>query len=195
MIRALDHNQLLRVGRRGDKSLQLRPRTKLIAAATDKQFRLHTAAQEIKRVGSRCFGIGSDWNRRNSDSDHGLYPRIRTRRSQPNRSAERESCKQKRQMELRIQPVEGGADIVDLAVAMIVLAGAESGAAKVEAQHGKSNTIQSLHGMEYNLVMERPAKHRMGMANYRRVRRTLGASVEQRFQPSRRAFQEERLDG
>jgi hypothetical protein len=43
--------------------------------------------------------------------------------------------------------------------------------------------------------MQRSAKQRMGMANYRRVRRVFCARVEQRFQSSRWAFEEERFDG
>lgn len=98
-------------------------------------------------------------------------------------------------MKLRRQPVESGPNIFELPVAAIVFALAESGATKVEAQHGETKTVQRLHGMEYDLIMQRPAKQRMGMANYRRVRRVFCARVEQRFQSSRWAFEEERFDG
>ena len=98
-------------------------------------------------------------------------------------------------MKLRVQPVESGSDILDFPAAAIVLAVAESGAAKVEAQHGKTKTVQRLHGVEHDLVMQRPAKQRMGMADHRRVSRTLSTYVEQCFQSSRWAFEEERLDG
>ena len=98
-------------------------------------------------------------------------------------------------MKLRIQPVQRGFNIFDFPVAMIVLAMAESSATKVEAQHGKPKTVQRLHGMEHHLVMQSPTKQRMRMANHRRVGGILGARIQQRFQPSCRAFEEERPDG
>ncbi len=116
-------------------------------------------------------------------------------RPQPNRCAEREAGKQQRQVELRVQPVESGANIFDFPVAVIVFALAESRAAKVEAQHGKTKTVQRLHGMEHNLVVQRSAKQRMRMANDCGMSRIFRAGVEQRFESSRRAFEKERPDG
>ncbi len=78
---------------------------------------------------------------------------------------------------------------------LIVLSLAESGAAEVEAQHGKTKTVQRLHGMEHDLVMQRSAKQWMRMANYRGVSCVLRACVEQGFEASCRAFEEERSDG
>ncbi len=98
-------------------------------------------------------------------------------------------------MKLRVQPVKSCPNILDFAIAVIVLSVAQSGAAKVEAQHGKTETVQRLHGMKHNLVMQRPAKQRMGMADHCRVRCILRACIEQRLQPSRWTFEEERFDG
>ena len=98
-------------------------------------------------------------------------------------------------MKLSIQPVKGGANILDLTVALIMFAVAEAGAAKVKAQHRKAKTVQRLHGVENNLVMQCPAKQGMGMANYCGVRRVPGAGIQQRFQAACGAFEEERLDG
>ena len=98
-------------------------------------------------------------------------------------------------MKLRGQPVECGENIFDLPVAAIVFALAESGATKVEAQHGETKTVQRLHRMEHDLIMQRPAKQRMGMANDCGVRRVLRACVEQGFQSSHWTFEEERSDG
>ena len=44
--------------------------------------------------------------------------------------------------------------------------------------------------MEHNFVVQRPAKQRMRMADYGRMSGILGARIEQRFQPSRWAFEE-----
>ena len=85
-------------------------------------------------------------------------------------------------MKLRIQPIESGPNIFHFSVAVIVFAVAQPSAAKVEAQHRKTKTVQRLHGVKHNLVMQRPAKQRMRMADDRRMGRILGACVEQRFQ-------------
>ncbi|MGB7609106.1 MAG: hypothetical protein WBL97_11925, partial [Candidatus Sulfotelmatobacter sp.] len=97
--------------------------------------------------------------------------------------------------ELGVQPVESGANIFDFPVAVIVLAMAEAGAAKVEAQHRKTKTVQRLHGMKHNLVMQRSSKQRMRVANNCGMSRFFRTGIEQRFESSRWAFKEERSDG
>lgn len=195
MIRAFNHHKLFRFRRRRDQRLQLRPRAELIACPADKQFRLRALAQEIEGINSRRFRFRGHRNRRNAYSNQSLHPRIRTRSPQPDRRAKRESRKQQRQVKLRVQPIEGSANVFDFPVAVIVFAVAQSGASKVEAQHGKTKTIQRLHGVEHDLVMQSPAKQWMRMADDSRVRRVLCAGIEQRFQSSRRAFEEERFYG
>ena len=49
--------------------------------------------------------------------------------------------------------------------------------------------------MEDNLVVQRPAKQRMRMANHGSVRGILGAGVQQRFQPTSWTLEKERFDG
>jgi len=195
MICAFNQHKFLRVRHRCDQSLQLRPRTKRISRPADKQLGFNAFAQEIKFINSRLFRVGSHWNRRRSHSNQRFHARIRARGSQSNRRAERESRKHQRQVKLRVQPVESGPNIFDFAIAVIVFAMAQSGAAKVEPQHGKTKTVQRLHSVEHDLVMQRPAEQRMRMADDRRVSRVFGACVEQRFQSSRWAFEKERFDG
>jgi len=151
--------------------------------------------QEFEIVSARLFGISGDRNRRNSYADQRLHARIRTCRSQPDCGAEGESRKQQRQVELRVQPVESGANVFDFPVAVIVLALAESGATKVEAQHGESKTVQRLHGMKHNLVMQRSSEQRMRMANNRRMSRIFRTGIEESFESSSWAFKEKRSDG
>ncbi len=98
-------------------------------------------------------------------------------------------------MKLRIQPVKSGANIFDFAVAVVVFTMAESGAAEVKAQYGKTKPVQCLHRVEYNLVVQRPSKQRMRMADYRCMSGVLGARIQQRFQSSGWALEKERLDG
>ena len=194
MVSAFNQHQFLRLGNRRDQSLELRPRTKLIARAADKQLRLGAVAQEVKGIHARRFRIGGDGNRRNSHAYQCLHAHIWTRSSQPNGRAKGESREQQGKVELRVQPVESGANIFNFAVAVIVFALAESGAAKVEAQHGKTKTVQRLHGMEHNLVMQCSSKQRMRVANDRGVSRILPTGVEQCFESSPWAFKEERSD-
>ncbi len=76
-----------------------------------------------------------------------------------------------------VEPVERGADIVDFGIAMIVFSVTQSGSAKVEAQHGKAKTIQRLHSVEYDFVVQGPAEQRMRMTDHRSVRGAVGAGV------------------
>ena len=94
-------------------------------------------------------------------------------------------------MILGVEPVERRADVVDFAVAVVVFALAQSGSAEVEAQHGKAEAVQRLHGVEDDLVVQRPAEQRMRMADQRCVRRVVGARVEQRFEASRRTVEKQ----
>ena len=97
-------------------------------------------------------------------------------------------------MILGIKPVECSPHIIDFPVAVIMFALAQASSSKVEGQHRKAKTIQRLHGVEDNLVMQRPAKQRMRMTNHRSVRRIFRASVEQRLQPSRRTVESQRMN-
>src|SRR5580692_7690683 len=195
MIGAFNQHELFRFLKRSHQSLDLLARAKRIACAADKQFSFGAILQEFQFVNARLFRVGGDRNRRNSHANQPLHSRIGASSPQPDRCTEGEPRKQQRQVKLRGQPVESGSNILDFAVAVVVLALAESGPAEVEAQHGKTKTVQRLHGMEYDLVMQRSAKQRMRMANYRRVGCVLRACVEQGFESSCRTFEEERSDG
>lgn len=98
-------------------------------------------------------------------------------------------------MEFGIQPVESAANIFHFAPALVVLAMAKSRTAKVKAQHGKAKTIQRLHGMKNNFVVQRTPEQRMGMTNYRRVRRVRVPGIQQGLKPSRGPAQEQRSYG
>ena len=50
MIRAVDDHELLWLGERSPDFFQLRSRSKLIAAAADKELRLLTKAQKIQII-------------------------------------------------------------------------------------------------------------------------------------------------
>lgn len=85
-------------------------------------------------------------------------------------------------MKLGIEPVERGANVFEFAAAAIVLALAEACAAEVETQHGETKTVQGLHGVEDNFVVQRSAEQGMRMANQRRVSGIFRARIQQGFQ-------------
>ena len=60
---------------------------------------------------------------------------------------------------------------------MVVLTLTQARSAKVKPQHRKTKRVQSLHRVKHNLVMQRTPKQRVRMANQRRMRCILSASV------------------
>ena len=98
-------------------------------------------------------------------------------------------------MILGVQPVERGAHVVDFSVAVIVLALAQSRAAKVEAQHGETKTVQRFHGVEDDFVVQRSAEQRVRMTDDRGVSRIFCAGIQQCFQPACGAVEKQRADG
>ena len=87
-------------------------------------------------------------------------------------------------MKLRIQPIQRGVDVALLAVAVIMAALAQTHAAKVEAQHGKTEGRKDLHGVVDNFIVHGTAACRVWMTDQRRVRRMWTARVEHRFEPT-----------
>jgi hypothetical protein len=98
-------------------------------------------------------------------------------------------------VKLGVEPIEGAANVVDLAVAVVVFALTEPSTAKVEAEDGKSKMVQRFHGVEYDLVVQRAAEKGMGMADERGVGGVRGARVEQGFEASGGTGEKKRADG
>ena len=97
-------------------------------------------------------------------------------------------------MKFLIEPVERRAYVIHFPDSMIVFTLAQTRAAKVEAQHGKSKTIERLHGVKHDFVVQRATKQRMRMANDRGMRGVFRARVEQRLQPASTPVEKKRLD-
>lgn len=97
-------------------------------------------------------------------------------------------------MKLGIKPVERSPHILNFPIAVIVFTLAESSSAKIEPQHGISKAVQRLHRVKHDLVMQRPPKQGVGMADYCCMRGILGARVQQRLDPACRTFKKERPD-
>src|SRR5689334_1223242 len=71
---------------------------------------------------------------------------------------------------------------------------AKPGATKVEAQDGKTESVQRFGCVIHNFVVHRSAMKRMRMADERRVRSILLPGVQQRFKPSCGPGEKKRLD-
>ncbi len=71
----------------------------------------------------------------------------------------------------------------------------QAGAAEVEAEYGESEVVERLHGVEDYFVVERSSVERMRMTDYGSVGRGGRSGVEQSFQASGGAGEEERADG
>jgi hypothetical protein len=88
---------------------------------------------------------------------------------------------------LACQPIDGSVHVLDFA-ASVMLALAEAGAAKVEAQHGKPEAegwvVEHLHGAVDDLVVHGPAAHGMRMADQGGEGGMGQAFVQQRLEPS-----------
>ena len=189
MIGSLDQHQLARLWKRVHQSLQLCPRAELIARAADEKLGLGTRLEKRKIVSSLV-----DRGHWDAEADEGPDARIRAGNRQTDGSAEGKSGKDQRQAELAIQPVERSADIIPFPASVVVLALAQTGTTKIEAQHGESKAVQRLHGVEHDLVVESSSEQRMGMAHQGSVGGSLGASVEQGFQAPCGTVEKQRLD-
>ena len=98
-------------------------------------------------------------------------------------------------MKCAIEPVECRAHVIHFPDSMIVFTLAQTRATKIEAQYGKIKTVQRLHGVKHDFVVQRATKQRMRMANDRGMGRVLRARVEQRLQPASGRVEKKRLDG
>ena len=85
-------------------------------------------------------------------------------------------------MKFVVEPIERDADVVDFSHAIIVLAVAQAGTPKVEAQHGHAEAVQRLHRVEDHLVVQRASVFGMWVADQGRVGGVGRAGVQQRLE-------------
>src|ERR1035437_1572603 len=183
-----DEYQLFRVGGFGNEFLQRILRAVLIVVAADEELGFGAVPQERKRVKA---SIGFD---RRTDRDDCANVTVGTRSSQTRGRSEGEPGEDDGQRELMLQPSQRGLHIGYLAASLVVLASAQAGAAKVEAQHGKAERVQCLHGVKNDLVVHGPASQRVRMAHQSGMGRGGRSHIEQGFQPSCRSLEKECLD-
>src|ERR1700730_2211007 len=127
VVGAGNQNQLLRVRKRHHQPLQLCRRAELVAIAADEQLGLATRANETEVIGAIV-------NRRNrqAESDHGFDPGIRARGPQSHPRTKGKSGEDQRKVEFAIQPVQCRERVMLFTAAVVVLALAQAGTAKIE---------------------------------------------------------------
>jgi hypothetical protein len=189
MICTRDHHQLLRLGKRLHKPLQFRSGSKLIAVTAHEQLGFHAALQKLEIINSIINR--SDWQ---TQPDHSSHARVGTGHTQSHRRPKREAREDQRQMKFAIQPFERSPNVLLFCVAMVVLALAQSGTAKIKAQHRITKTVQRLHGVKNDFVVESSSIERMRMAHERSTGSLLRTHIEQGFQPSGWTVEEQRFD-
>src|SRR5579859_4877694 len=114
--------------------------------------------QKVEGIDSRFLFPRSHRHDRSAHGDQRFYTVVGARRAQADRRAKGKSCKDNGQVIFAVEPVEGGADIFDFAVALVVLALAQARSAEVEAKHGESETVQRLHSVKDDFIVERAAE-------------------------------------
>src|ERR1700741_585944 len=126
MIGSFDDDQLLRFRKRCHQRLQPRFGGELIARSAYEQLWLVAGLQEVVIVGAIVDGRDG-----RAEADERRAAVIGTRRSQADCGSEGEARETHRKMKFVVEPIKSGADVVDFAGAVVVLAVAQSGAAEV----------------------------------------------------------------
>ncbi len=161
MVGVIDDGQLVFTGQRGDEFSNLGSGAMLIVGAMDEEFGLR-AAPEIREIGV-VDG--------NAEANQIGDTRIGTTDAKADPASETETGeKQGDVRKFRGKKIDGGEDVVLLALAAVVRSGAESGTAKIEPQDRNTEGIEGLGGLIDNLVVEGAAVQRVWVANHSRER-------------------------
>lgn len=146
--------------------------------AADKKLWLPAAGQEvIVVVAPLCM-------HRQAESDRTMHPVVIAADLEADVCPKGETCEEYRQVKLVFQPGKGCANILLLTVAVVMHTFAEAGASEVEAENGKVEGLEGLHGVVNNLIVHGAAAQGMGVAYEHRVLRIRSAGVEERFKPA-----------
>lgn len=176
VISCFDNHQLLGLCHRSECLLQLDARAKLIARSADKELGLCAITQEVVIIAT-LVNRGD----RQSQPDQGLHTLVGASCAQTHRRPKRKSREKQWAGKFGFQPIERAANVAYLSIAFVVLAFTEPCASEIEPQYGKSKGLESLHGMEYHLVVQRPAIERMRVADESGVARIFYTGIEQSF--------------
>ena len=188
VVCVLDPDQLFWLGRSRHHSLNLGHWTVLVVIAADEKFGL-VATWQIS------VGVVSPLrHNRQTQRNQAGNTRVATAGTHADVGPEGKSCKQNRTVKFVFQPIESGAHIILLSMAVVVHALASANAAKVKAQDGNSEAVQRLHRAIDHLVVQRASTHRVGMTDQCAVWRIFQARVQQRLQRTCRARVDRRIE-
>ena len=190
MIARFNANQLFRLHECSNERFELSWWTKLIARSAHKELGLGAIAEKPEIVDAVFDG-----HNRQTKGNERADAVVGISGAQSHRSAERKSREDDWQREFMRDPVKSSVHILDFAFAASVLAFAQSGAAKIEAQDRKSEAVERLHGVKDDFVVQRSAVEGMRVTNQRCMRRTGYTSIQQGFEAANWAVEEERADG
>ncbi len=189
MISGLDANQLLRIGEGADERFEFTGGAELIARAADEELGFRAPAQKFEIVDAVFSGNGGQ-----AEGNERADSVVSIGGAQSDGGSEGKAGEDYGERELAFEPIERGAHVFDFPDAVGVLAFAQSGAAEVEAEHGESEAVERFHGVEDDFVVQRPSIERMRVAHQGGMGRTRQSCVEQGFQASGRAGEEQGTD-
>jgi hypothetical protein len=175
VVGAGNPDQLFGLAGEGDCGLDVGNGAVLISRAADEELGLGAIAQEAEVVVA-AFGVDGK-----PESDEARNARIAAADLEADPGAEGESGEEDGAMELAVEPVDGGTNVVLLAAAVIVGALAEARAAEVEAKDGETEGLEGLHGVVNDLVVQGASAQRVRMADEGGKGRVGRAGVEQSF--------------
>jgi len=149
VVHPLDDSQTILSGQRGYEGSDSFHRTVLVFTSMNKEFRLITMAQERK---VRAID-------RNAQSSQVRDSRILARNAQPYRCSKAEADEQERCLsELPSQKIKRSADVSLFAPSAVMFARAQACAAKIEAQNGKSESIERFRRLIDHFVVHGAAE-------------------------------------
>ena len=129
-----------------------------------------------------------------AEADETFHANVAAAGAEADRCAPKgETGEEDRLAEVQFEPLQGGANVVLLAVAIVVDAFTETNAAEVEAQDGKSEAGEDLHGVVDDLIVQGASAGRVRMADECGKGRVVAAGVEDGFEAAGGA--EEVVDG
>jgi hypothetical protein len=172
VVRARDPDQALWFGRFLKNTFQHVAWSVLVVVSADEELRLNAFRQRLVGV------VATLCVYRNAEADETLYSGITTAGAQADVGAEGKAGKQDWSVDVVLQPVESCENVVLLTEPAIVSAFAQAYTAEVEAEDGKTEGREGLHGVIDHFVMHGSAARGVRMADERGVRGVVAASVE-----------------
>jgi len=181
VVSVRDPDELLWFRGERDRGFDSMHGTKLVLVAADEELWLWAMAEKGVVVAA-AFSVDGK-----TEGDEADDARVAAAGVEANVRAERESGEEDWTVQLAIKPVERGADVVLFSAAVVVDAFAEFGSAKVEAEDGEAEGLESLHGVIHDFVVHGATAERMRMTDESGVRRVGRACVEESFETARGA--------